>query len=315
VSIISDDSQTIVDEIQRISKEVDVVITSGGVGPTHDDVTVRSVAEACGVEIELNYEMARLLVDKMGSGKGNSSEEQSAEELFAKLPEALHKMASIPTGSTLRYLSVDPKKDEWPVLQCNNIFVLPGVPNYFQQQIEQLAAHLSSPITIAGLSSNEPPSSEREALKGLSSTSPPPRSDTYRLVLSIDENSIVSELNATVQANPHVSFGSYPLVDHPKYKTIITLEGRFYNGGYTKGSERLLGRALSDVGVTIDADTNGEQGCEAFERRESSRQSLYFSKEEMDMNVKVALEDLKSRLPPESVVKVDTNDHLTVDQS
>lgn len=306
VSIISDDSQTIVDEIQRIRNDVDVVVTSGGVGPTHDDVTVRSVAQACGSKIEFNPDMARLLVEKMG---GNVDENNSADDMFAKLPDGMRKMASIPEGSTLKYLSTEPKKDEWPVLQCNNIFILPGVPNYFSHQIEQLAEYLSLPLTIAELALNDnTPTQRGTAFRRLSSGSPPPRSDTYRLILSTDENSIVSELNATVQANPHVSFGSYPLVDHPEYKTIITLEGRFYNGGYTKGSERFL-RTLSNVSAV--AENQIIDGGE----NESTRQSLYFSKEEMNNNVEIALEDLKSRLPAESIIRVDTHDDLAVDQT
>ena len=58
VSIISDDRQDIIDEVQRFTKEVDVIITSGGVGPTHDDVTIKSVAEALGLDLALNDEMA-----------------------------------------------------------------------------------------------------------------------------------------------------------------------------------------------------------------------------------------------------------------
>ena len=58
VSIISDDRQDIIDEVQRFTKEVDVIITSGGVGPTHDDVTIKSVAEALGLDLVLNDEMA-----------------------------------------------------------------------------------------------------------------------------------------------------------------------------------------------------------------------------------------------------------------
>jgi hypothetical protein len=164
-------------------------------------------------------------------------------------------------------------------------------------------------LTIAELALNDnSPTKRCTALRRLSSGSPPPRSDTFRVILSIDENSIVSELNATVQANPHVSFGSYPLVDHPEYKTIITLEGRFYNGGYTKGSERFL-RSLSDVSAVAE-----NQSMDVSDN-ESTRQSLYFSKEEMNNNIKIALEDLKSRLPPESIIKVDSHDDLAVDRT
>ena len=58
VSIISDDGQDIQQEIQRFMNDVDVIITSGGVGPTHDDVTIKSVAEALDLDMEMNDEMA-----------------------------------------------------------------------------------------------------------------------------------------------------------------------------------------------------------------------------------------------------------------
>ena len=46
--MVSDDQDEIVKDIQRLQSEVDVIITSGGVGPTHDDVTIKSVAAAFG---------------------------------------------------------------------------------------------------------------------------------------------------------------------------------------------------------------------------------------------------------------------------
>ncbi len=57
VSIISDDMDDIVEEIRRFEKDVDYIITSGGVGPTHDDVTIKSVAEALCLDLEIHYEM------------------------------------------------------------------------------------------------------------------------------------------------------------------------------------------------------------------------------------------------------------------
>lgn len=58
VSIVSDDLQVIADELRRVSKEVDIIVTSGGVGPTHDDVTIKSVAMALGLDLEHHEEMA-----------------------------------------------------------------------------------------------------------------------------------------------------------------------------------------------------------------------------------------------------------------
>ena len=61
VSVISDDMDDIVNEIRRFvndEENIDVIVTSGGVGPTHDDVTIKSVAEALGLSMEMNKEMA-----------------------------------------------------------------------------------------------------------------------------------------------------------------------------------------------------------------------------------------------------------------
>ena len=249
------------------------MITSGGVGPTHDDVTIKSVASALGLEMEIHGEMASLLLKKMGNsteGTAVSTADADQDELMRRMSAGQVKMATLPSKSELKYLTENP--DEWPVLKCNNIFILPGVPLYFEEKIQALSKFLGSP-------------EEEELGLGLDNDiSPTPsqltRSDTYRLTLSLEEDAIVTALNATVKAHPHVTIGSYPIVDNPDHKTIITLEGRFYNGGYTRSSSRLLGQARVNSG-----DNNIDEG-----------RSLYFTKQEMDEHLTDALEDLKSRL-------------------
>ena len=264
VSIISDDGQDIVDEIIRVSKEVDILVTSGGVGPTHDDVTIKSVAEALGLDMEIHHEMAELLHVKMCNGTHEDVKSESKEDIFARLPEGLRKMATLPSAAKLQYLADNGNKEEWPILQCKNIFILPGVPTFFQKKIQSIAAHLYS-LGDRSSANSELESEQSTQLNRQFSTTPPLRTGTYRMILSIEENAIVEALNAAVAKNPLVSFGSYPLVDHPEYKTIITLEGR---------------------------------SCEEGD--------------EMDESVKLALEDLKSRLPEEGILCVDNCDHLDV---
>lgn len=287
VSVVSDDRMTISDEIRRVSEEVDIVVTSGGIGPTHDDVTVKSVAEALGCEMELHGEMAKLLKKKMDSGDekkggsdgingtGGSEDGEELHSLFASLSEGQRKMATLPCSSRLRYLSDN--DEDWPVLQCKNVFVLPGVPTFFERKIQQLASYLSA--------------------NGIE------RGATYRIVLSVEENSIVEALNAAVMAHPHVTFGSYPLADHPEFKTVVTLEGRFYNGGYNASSGRVLG--LVRAASAVDGDR--ADGTDA-----QSSSSLMFTKEEMDLNVKLALDDLVTGLPSENILRVDNRDDLNV---
>lgn len=165
---------------------LDIIVTSGGVGPTHDDVTIKSVAVALERDMELHEGMSQLLKDKMNNGEEKP------------LTEAQIKMATLPSRSKLKYLSDNPK--DWPVLQCRNIFVLPGVPEFFSAKIENVAAYVSS--------------NEIE------------RSSVYKIVLSVDETRIVSVLNEAVREHPDVLFGSYPFVSHKEFKTVLTLEGK-----------------------------------------------------------------------------------------
>jgi Predicted nucleotide-utilizing enzyme related to molybdopterin-biosynthesis enzyme MoeA len=237
VAIVSDDLDRIVAEIREMIGQVDVIITSGGVGPTHDDVTIKSVAVALGCEMKFNDEMADLLRSKMNNNDSDNRQE---------LTEAQEKMSTLPDCSKLKYLSnID---GDWPVLQCKNIFILPGVPQFFEKKVGHVAAYLSTELE---------------------------RTVAFKVVLSIDENSIVPILNTVVQNHPHVSFGSYPFVDHPDCKTVVTLEGN---------------RKTLEFN-----EING----------------YTFGQDEIDVHVKVALSDLVSSLPEGSVLRVENNNDLT----
>lgn len=247
VVVVPDDQNEIVQEILRMQREVDIIITSGGVGPTHDDVTIKSVAVALDQKMVLNEQMVDLLREKMNHGD-NQGEGDNSE-----LTEAQIKMATLPFHSKLRYLSG--MQDDWPVLQCQNIFILPGVPQFFAKKIEVLALYLSSQLE---------------------------RSITYKVVLSIDEASIVDVLNLAVKKHPDVIFGSYPFVDHPEFKTVVTLEGRMLAESNARNSMYDVGEAM----FTKNA----------------------FSKEQMDLHARDALDNLIEELPKNSILRVDNND-------
>ena len=260
VSIVSDDLDEIADEIRRMQCLCDAVITSGGVGPTHDDVTIKSVAMALGDELVLHQEMAALLIEKMGD---------KADDEQARM-----KMSTLPSTSRLRYLTDDP--DEWPILQCgHNVFILPGVPQFFEAKVKALATHLLS--------------SDLE------------RSVFYRVVLSCEESAIVEPLNEAVMRHPSVSFGSYPFVDHPGCKTVLTLEGRLIEGGYTHTSGRFL-----KLTPPASSSASGENG-ELTYRQSLPPAPMLNTKKEMDLNVELALSDLLSCLPSTVVLRVEEN--------
>lgn len=260
VSIVSDDLDEIADEIRRMQGLCDAVITSGGVGPTHDDVTIKSVAMALGDELILHQEMAELLIEKMGD---------KADDEHARI-----KMSTLPSTSRLRYLTDD--RDEWPILQCgHSVFILPGVPQFFEAKVKALATHLLS--------------SDLE------------RSVFYRVVLRIEEAAIVETLNEVVLRHPSVSFGSYPFVNHPACKTVLTLEGRLIEGGYTVN----CGRFLKQTAPT-SSFASGENG-ELPHRQSLPPTQMLNTKKEMDLNVELALSDLLSCLPDGSVLRVEEN--------
>lgn len=203
--------------------------------------------------------------------------------LLRQLSVGQKKMATLPASSVLKYLTVvdgdnAPSSDEWPILQCQNIFILPGVPGFFEKKIKSVAEYLPSTtpqrVEVIGL---EMDNSFEPGKQGPLS---PAQSISYRIVLSLDEDDVVSALDAAVAAHPHVIFGSYPIFNSPECRTIITLEGRVHN--FSK----------SDDDIQTD--------------------SRYFSKTEMERNVENALEDLKSNLPGEGILFIDNQKDLTI---
>jgi len=270
VSVVSDDLNEIVNEIEYMSSLVDVIITSGGVGPTHDDVTIKSVGKALNSEMVLNKKMAELLQSKMKKTNNDTDDDDDDDKL---LTEAQTKMATLPACSKLRYLSTN--KNDWPVLQCRHIFILPGVPQFFEKKVQNVASYLSTELE---------------------------RTVAFKVVLSIDENSIVPILNHVVSNHPNVSFGSYPFVNHPEYKTVVTLEGRRVEGGTLMNSSLFLSMPpMSDFDLDNDKEEEETLNLEPYR----------FDQNEIDLNVKVALADLVNGMPEGSVLRVDNNNDLT----
>ena len=258
VVVVSDDVDEIAREIRRLRNEVDVVITSGGVGPTHDDVTIKGVAKSLGQELAFHEEMGELLRQKM-----NTKDDE--------LSRAQVKMATLPTSSKLRYLSEVP--DEWPVLQCRNIFVLPGVPEFFEKKIQNVAAYLSSQLE---------------------------RSVAYKIVLSCDEAVIVDVLNECVVNHPQVDFGSYPFVNHPEYKTVVTLEGSLVDVPPPSQVEESMMENSLDLSVT---DRKASRNSVFFDR-----DALIVPKDVRDRSVRLALDELIRKLPNDSILRVENEE-------
>jgi molybdopterin-biosynthesis enzyme MoeA-like protein len=324
VVIVSDDIDEIVVELRKLSQSYDVVFTSGGIGPTHDDVTLKAVARALNQRLEVNKVMLAHLQEVLGgldpaspssldlqqveqvqqihdsagntavSGPLRSAVDPGASAARAvSMPESMLKLALLPELAQLRFapapddycvpcsapeeattttvatataaaagvsssdkslgsegdsssssfapaaaaapapapapapgglsltnttsastasasasasgLAPQQQQQEqrkrtkmWPVLQCDNIFVLPGIPQFYADKMRLIAKHF---LPVGHMI------------------------DTCKIVLGLEERRLVSVLDALVAAHTEVKFGSYPFVGHPEFKTIIVVEG------------------------------------------------------------------------------------------
>jgi molybdenum cofactor synthesis domain-containing protein len=123
VEIIPDVAAEISEAVRLLSARYDVVFTSGGVGPTHDDVTLPAVGAAFDMPVARNAELEALL--RAGAGE--------------RLHERDLRMADVPTGARLEYGPPDPEhRHRWPVVVVRNVWVLPGVPKIFRRKFEMV---------------------------------------------------------------------------------------------------------------------------------------------------------------------------------
>jgi molybdenum cofactor synthesis domain-containing protein len=129
VVVVGDDRPAIADEVRAASARHDVVFTSGGVGPTHDDVTLEGVADAFGVPVVNDPHLVALL-------RGLYGERCTEDHLL---------MARVPVGSELKSSS----EVKWPTVVMRNVWVMPGVPELFRMKLVIVREHLVGPGRIA----------------------------------------------------------------------------------------------------------------------------------------------------------------------
>lgn len=240
VSVIPDEIDVIKEEVLAMSQKYDMVFTSGGIGPTHDDVTIKAVAEAFQQEIALNPMMMKHLeYIQQENSPSNMSLESSKESIG--LPESMTRLALLPKNATLHF---PPPPDDyyskqnslirqktWPILQCENVFILPGVPQYYADKIALIMKYFL-PI-VNGQSWCK---------------------ESRKIILDIEEREFLIQLDTLVQQHPNVKIGSYPYVDHPEFKTIITVEG--YSQEKVENAVRdLIDRLPKHVVLRVEQDT------------------------------------------------------------
>jgi molybdenum cofactor synthesis domain-containing protein len=122
--VIPDVAEVIIATVNEVRRRFDYVFTTGGIGPTHDDITAQSVADAFGVPLILHPDAKRLLETHYPPGQLN----------HARL-----RMAMVPEGAVLLPNPIS----RAPGFQIGNVYVLPGVPSIMQGIFEQLKYRLA----------------------------------------------------------------------------------------------------------------------------------------------------------------------------
>ena len=127
VRIVRDYKPAIISAVRNLSASFDFVFTSGGIGPTHDDITSECMAEAFNCPIDINKDARNILEDYYrGLGK--------------KLNPARLRMARIPKGAELINNSVSAA----PGFSIENVHVMAGVPKVFQAMVRSMIKTLKS---------------------------------------------------------------------------------------------------------------------------------------------------------------------------
>ncbi|KAL0271321.1 UNVERIFIED_CONTAM: hypothetical protein PYX00_008447 [Menopon gallinae] len=201
IAIVPDNVDDIAEEVAMFSKRFNIVVTSGGIGPTHDDITYEGVAKGLDDEIVFHPEMAKVVRNYFPSGSN-----------VAENPAL--KMAMIPKSSKLIYILPKkprdfeleerngvheiPPKVLFPVVQVRNVYILPGMTEWMKLAFDHLQKLFENPEV---------------------------NFYTMKLIVMATELNIIDHLNKAVHKYENsVIFGSYPSVNPEESETKITLE-------------------------------------------------------------------------------------------
>jgi len=145
IHVIPDEISVIAATVREFSAAYDVVFTSGGVGPTHDDVTIAGVAQGLGRRVVRHAEL-----------------ERSLRELFkGEVNEARLRMADVVEGTELIFEG----SMRFPTFRVDNVYVLPGIPEIFRDKAAAVVRRFATdPFHLRVVYSREPETAIADAL-------------------------------------------------------------------------------------------------------------------------------------------------------
>ena len=125
VRVVLDDESAIIGSVNSLRKKYDYVFTTGGIGPTHDDITTECIAKAFGVKVKVDDDALEKM-EAFLDGK--------------ELTEPLLKMLRIPEGGELIYSPAT----KAPGYKIGNVFVMAGIPKIMRGMLEGMYDYLES---------------------------------------------------------------------------------------------------------------------------------------------------------------------------
>jgi molybdenum cofactor synthesis domain-containing protein len=129
VRVVADDERAIIDALNALRHAYDYVFTTGGIGPTHDDITADCVAKAFGVPIDYDPRAIELLQARFPG---------------TQLNEARMRMARIPAGADL----IKNRVSTAPGFHIGNVFVMAGVPSIMQAMMDAIGPQLQTGVKM-----------------------------------------------------------------------------------------------------------------------------------------------------------------------
>lgn len=157
IRVVPDDHEVIVEAVRSLSRSHDHLFTSGGIGPTHDDITADAVAAAMGAALDVREDARAILAEHYAA--------RGTEFTAARL-----RMARIPEGAVL----IDNPVSAAPGFSLGNVHVMAGVPNIFQAMAEGLLPRITggAPLISHSLQVMQAESSVADELRAIATRFP-----------------------------------------------------------------------------------------------------------------------------------------------
>ena len=131
VRVVADEEAEIVAAVNALRARYTYLFTTGGIGPTHDDITAESVAKAFGVGIDFDPRAVKIMTDRLA-------------QTGAEMNEARMRMTRIPHGADLVYNKISAAPGFW----LGNVIVLAGVPSIMQAMLDGVAEKLKTGVRM-----------------------------------------------------------------------------------------------------------------------------------------------------------------------